>query len=318
MKQVNEDSYLGDLIRNDGKNTSSLKNRVSRGLGCISQIINMLERVSFGKYYFQIALSFREAIFLNSILTNMEVWYGLRSYEVEELERLDRMLLCQILALPKTTPSEALFLETGCLNIGTIVKMRRVNYLQYLLKCDENQMLSKFFKTQFSFPVKDDWSEQVRQDLVDFGIKEDLEWIKTTSVYKFRKLVKKCGREYALDKFCEQKRKHSKLQLLEYDQLKIQGYLKNKDISVTQAQTLIKFRTRMANYENNYKGTSTNQRCKLCQNHDDNQEEIYICDFNLQNLNLCGKYEDLFQTDVDISVIKSLEALYKLREDKLS
>ena len=31
MKQVKEDSYLGDLIRNDGKNTSSLKNRLSRG-----------------------------------------------------------------------------------------------------------------------------------------------------------------------------------------------------------------------------------------------------------------------------------------------
>ena len=315
---MNEDSYLGDLIRNDGKNTSSLKNRISRGLGCISQIMNMLERVSFGKYYFQIALSFREAIFLNSILTNMEVWYGLRIHEVEELERLDRMLLCQILALPQTTPSEALFLETGCLNIGTIVKMRRVNYLQYLLKCDENLMLSKFFKTQLSFPVKDDWSEQVRQDLVDFGIKEDFEFIKTTSTYKFRKLIKKCGREYALAKFCEQKRKHSKLQLLEYDELKIQGYLKNKDISVTQAQILLKFRTRMAKYENNYKGTTTNQKCKLCQNHSDNQEEIYVCDYNLQNINLCGNYEDLFKSDVDISVVKSLEALYKLRENKLS
>ena len=133
-----------------------------------------------------------------------------------------------------------------------------------------------------------------------------------------RRSDQKCGREYALAKFCEQKRKHSKLQLLEYDELKIQGYLKNKDISVTQAQILIKFRTRMADYENNYKGTSTNQRCKLCQNHSDNQEEIYICDFNLQNLNLCGKYEDLFKCDVDISVMKSLEALYKLRENKLS
>ena len=242
----------------------------------------------------------------------------MRNHEVEELERLDRMLLCHILALPQTTPSEALFLETGSLNIGTIVKMRRVNYLQYLLKCDENQLLSKFFKTQLLFPVKDDWSEQVRQDLEDFGIKEDFEWIKKTSQYKFRKLIKKCGREYALAKFCEQKRRHSKLDQLEYDDLKIQGYLKNKDVSVNQAQILTKFRTRMAKYENNYKGTSTNQNCKLCQNHSDDQQEIYQCDFNLKNLNLRGKYEDLFKSDVDVSIIKSLEALYKLREKKLS
>ena len=37
--------------------------------------------------------------------------------------------------------------------------------------------------------MKDDWTEQVRQDLVDLGNKEDLEWIKTTSLYTFRKLV---------------------------------------------------------------------------------------------------------------------------------
>jgi hypothetical protein len=30
MKQVSEDTYLGDVIRYDGKNTSSLKNRVSQ------------------------------------------------------------------------------------------------------------------------------------------------------------------------------------------------------------------------------------------------------------------------------------------------
>jgi hypothetical protein len=318
MKQVNEDTYLGDLIRSDGRNTSSLKNRVSRGLGCISQITNLLERVSFGKYYFQIALSLREAIFLNSILTNIEVWYGLRKYEIEELESLDRLLLCQILALPQTTPTEGLFLETGCLNIGTIVKMRRLNFLQYLLKCDENSMLSKFFHTQLMFPVKDDWSEQARQDLMDFNIQHGFEWIKSTSVYRFRKLVKKRGREYALAEFQKQKKGHSKLDNLKYDELKVQAYLKNRDISVKQAHILLKFRTRMADYANNYQGTNMEQQCRLCQNHPDNQEDIVKCDFNTKNIKLCGSYVDLFKSDVDITVIKSLEALYKLRENKLS
>ena len=318
MKEVSEDSYLGDLIRSDGKNTSSLKNRVSRGVGCLSQISNLLERVSFGRYYFQIALSLREAIFLNSVLTNIEVWYGIRKYEIEELETLDRILLCEILALPRTTPTEALYLETGCLNIGTIVKMRRLNYLQYLLKSDENSMLSKFFKTQMSFPVKDDWTEQVQQDLIDFKISENFDWIKTASVYKFRKMIKKRGREFALLEFNKQKEGHSKLECLEYDELKIQGYLRNKNISVTQAQILAKFRTRMANYANNYGGTNQDLPCRLCSKHLDNQDEIYNCDFNKKNVQLQGSYEDLFRSDVEVPVIKSLEALYKLRENRLS
>ena len=317
MEQVKEDSYLGDLIRSDGRNTSSLRNRVSRGVGCLSQISNLLERVSFGKYYFQIALILREAIFLNSILTNIEVWYGLRKYEIEELETLDRILLCEILALPRTTPSEALFLESGCLNIGTIVKMRRLNYLQYLLKCDENAMLSKFFKAQLNFPVKDDWTEQAIQDLRDFNITENLHSIKMTSVYKWRKLVKKRGREYALAGFNREKKSHSKLENIEYNELKLQCYLKNKNISVSQAHTLLKFRTRMANYSNNYGGANSDV-CKLCENHSDNQEEITICDFNEKNVRLEGSYKDLFVSDVNVTLAKSLDKLYKLRERKLT
>ena len=74
----------------------------------------------------------------------------------------------------------------------------------------------------------------------------------------------------------------------------------------------------MANYSNNYKGSNSDQKCKLCQNHGDNQHDIYICDFNQTNIKLSGKYNDLFKGEIDISVIKSLEALYKSRENKLS
>ena len=74
----------------------------------------------------------------------------------------------------------------------------------------------------------------------------------------------------------------------------------------------------MANYANNYRGTNPDLPCKLCSNHQDKQEEIYICDYNKKNVNLQGSYEDLFKSDVDATVSKSLEALYKLREKQLS
>ena len=156
MSTVTEDVYLGDVVRADGKNSSNIQNRVSKGIGLISQIMIILETVSFGKSYFKIALILRESIFLNGILTNVEVWYGLSKSEIEELESVDRLLLRRILSVPISTCSEALFLETGCLNIGTIIKGRRLNFLQYLTKQDKNSMLYKFFKVQWDFPVKGD------------------------------------------------------------------------------------------------------------------------------------------------------------------
>ena len=224
-------------------------------------------------------------MFLSTVLTNIEVWYGVRKQEIKELESLDRHLLCQIFSLPKSTPSEALYLESGCMNIGTIVKMRRVNYLHYLLKSDKNSMLSKFFNAQYRFPVKDDWSEQVKQDLQDFRIPENFEKIQSKSKDSFSRLVKKRGKEFAFKEFIQKKTAHSKLDNLYYHELNIQSYLRCQDITVTQAKILLKFRTRMARYGTNFRGTSNEaDLCELCQTHRDAQEEIYICEFNKKHI----------------------------------
>ena len=70
-----------------------------------------------------------------------------------------------------------------------LVKMRRVNYLHYMLKENENSMLSKFFYAQWNLEIKDYWTVQVREDLIGFGIPEDFEWIKSRSEFSFKKLV---------------------------------------------------------------------------------------------------------------------------------
>ena len=241
----------------------------------------------------------------------------MRKSEIDELESLDRVLLRKILALPKTTPSEALYLETGCVNIETIIKSRRVNFLHYLLKSDENSMLNQFFHTQHKFPIKDDWTLQVSQDLKDLDIPENFKVIKSKSKESFKKLVKKKVREFAFNTFIKQKEGHSKLENLEYKELKPQDYLMSKEISVEQAQILLKFRTRMAKYGKNYKGTHKTHLCQLCWKHPDSQDKIFECEFNKQHLFSNGKYEELFYNNISVELIRTLEKIYKLRENKL-
>ena len=54
MEKVHSDTYLGDILSSDGKNKLNIKDRVGKGVGKMTEIINTLETVSFGVKYFKI------------------------------------------------------------------------------------------------------------------------------------------------------------------------------------------------------------------------------------------------------------------------
>ena len=78
--------------------------------------------------------------FLNSVLTNCEAWYGLTLKDITYLEQVDEILLRKLLEAPSSSPKCMLYLETGCNPIRFIIKMRRIMFLQYILKEDEDTM----------------------------------------------------------------------------------------------------------------------------------------------------------------------------------
>ena len=133
MQKITQNTYLGDIVSSDGKNDANIASRVSKGLGIVTQIANMLEKVSFGKHYFKMAAAFRESNFLNGILTNAESWHGLLSSQIHQLEAVDQLLIRKFFNTPVSTPIEALYLEMGITSIGTLIKARRINFLHNLM-----------------------------------------------------------------------------------------------------------------------------------------------------------------------------------------
>ena len=125
---------MGEVLSADGKNTLNIKNRIGRGLGKITEIMNILEKVTLGEHYFATAVLLRESMFLSSVLSSAEVLYGLSKDHIDELEDLDLSLLRKIMDAPCSIAKEAIYLELGILNIGALIKARRLNYLHYLVK----------------------------------------------------------------------------------------------------------------------------------------------------------------------------------------
>ena len=229
------DTYLGDIISNDGKNSLNIKSRVSKGLGIVSQIFNVLEQLNFGNHFIEIGLILRESMLINGILTNGEVWYNMTKGDIKELDKVDLLYLQKLLKVPKSTPREAIFLELGIQPIQSILKQRRLNYLYYLIQRNQNSMLYKFFIAQYYNPSPGDWCNQIKEDLKDTEINMSIVQIKSLSKYKFTKLVKEQVTKFTLKVLMEFKAIHSKMNNVEYRNLEIQPYFNEESVNTNDA-----------------------------------------------------------------------------------
>ena len=314
MESVTEDSYLGDILSSDGKNKKNVEKRISKGLGIISQIMNLLGMISFGHHYIEIALLLRESLFINGTLNNVEVWYGLTKAEMAEFEDLDRLLLRKVLQAQFSTPQEAFHLELGIVPISVLIKARRINFLHYLLRRNEQEMLHQFFITQLNNPTRGDWTETVKEDLENFGIPMNKEYIKSKSKDAFKRLVKVKAQEYALKSLLKKKENHSKMSKLTYTELKLQSYFSIPGINIQQVRNIFKFRVNMAQVGENFRGQAARVGCPLCSNHLDNQAMLFQCEVIREKVDIKYRLEDVYKDEVTIEVVEAITEILNTRE----
>ena len=86
----------------------NIEKRCSKAYGIVSEILAILKEVPLGKYEIEAGLRLRNAWFLNGILTNCEVWYGLKQSDIDLLQEIYEYLLRKMLKAHSKTPKESL------------------------------------------------------------------------------------------------------------------------------------------------------------------------------------------------------------------
>ena len=107
----------------------------------------------------------------------------------------------------------------------------------------------------------------------------------------------------------------SKLNDLNYTELKMQEYLTLKTMNVTEAKSMFKFRVRMAPFGENYKGGQTLVLCPLCKKHPDNQEESFKCEEIKNVLEVKGCYKEIFGTTFPSELVNTVNRICNYREE---
>ena len=138
-------------------------------------------------------------------------------------------------------------------------------YFHYLVTRKKSEMLHKFFKVQWEYPTKYDWTETVKGDFDFFGLDLDIEKIKTFKKEKYAKIVKNKVRAVAFEYLLDKKSQHFKMDGISYNNnFKAQSYLSDRNINSSLAKLLFKFRCRMINVKMNFKRTYRRGSIKTC------------------------------------------------------
>ena len=174
-------------------------------------------------------------------------------------------------------------------------------------------------KVQWNQPSKNDWTLLVKQDLVDLEIDVNLSNIKKKSEWSFKNLVKKKTYEYEFKHLMRRKETHRKLDNLWYSRLELQNYLKLENLNNSQAQTLFRYKVKMAKFGENFREKKNSILCPLCFKHLDSQKMSFEnCSVLKNNVKISGNYQQIFNPTVPTDTVKTLLQIDKFRDETLS
>ena len=72
MKRVEEKTYLGSIVQNNGKNDKNIQDKINKAVGSVNKIISAINERPYGRHTFKAALLMRQGLMLSSMLTNAE------------------------------------------------------------------------------------------------------------------------------------------------------------------------------------------------------------------------------------------------------
>ena len=145
-----------------------------------------------------------------------------------------------------------------------------------------------------------------------FCLPEDLNYIKSKSEYSFKRIIKAKALEYAIGEL--NVKKGSKMENTFHSKLEMRNYLKSQNITPDDARMVFAYRTRMANFSENFRGPGGPKLCPLCSTHLDNQQMAFMCPEIKPNLGK-GKYEALFRDEIPMETIENLRIITKSRQE---
>ena len=148
----------------------------------------------------------RQAMLVNGLLFNSESWHNVIEADVKGIEKIYEMFLRFLLGSHSKAPLDLPL--KGAIPSRFILSSRRMNYLQTILKREDEVLTKRVLKAQLEDTLEGDFANMVKTDFQVMEIPFDISFVETTSIDFFKSFIKKKIQKAALEYLIH--KKHSK------------------------------------------------------------------------------------------------------------
>ena len=268
LNNTNQYKYLGITINNKNDISNHIKNIKSKTEAAYQTVLTILHDPNFCGIQMKAVWKLLESCLIPVITHNLEA-INLKQKEIKELDKIWENILKRILKTPITTPKESLYIETGQIDIKTIIERNRMRMAARIQNTD-NKLL-KAIQTENTPTGWWDYTHKVMQK--HQITTEDLIGSKS----QINKRINETTNRTFLRTITESATNKSKVQYLlnginQWTKIKTQPYLNL--LTRNTASIIFLTRNRMLKVKSNYKNAHSNPICRLCKTHEENQQHI--------------------------------------------
>ena len=261
MTQTNNYKYLGFNITNKNKLNKHLEATKSKVEGAFQKILTVAGDANFKQIELSTIWKLIEAEITAIALNTAETWEPTKEENKKHNQILDNIIK-RVLKVSKSTPREALYIETGLTDLSTKRIQNRIN-----MEHRVNKKGSETTKTAMNAQIRKGWMETTTNLKTTLNIQNDT-----------KQHIKEQTNKYFKQKTVTEAANKSKVQFLlngkhqTWQPGKREKYLDN--LTRNKASAIFKARTRMFPAKNNQRGNHPDLICRFCKKEDETQEHL--------------------------------------------
>ena len=246
-----------------------------------------------GKYAIATRLKIYKTVVFPAIYHNIETWSNISKNEMNELEKIQCIILKRITEQRITTPHFGLLSELGIWPIEKQIQYKKIMLLHSILTSQGERTLKDIIEEQINNTWKGCWIEQTREICSKYNI--EITNIKNYNKYKLKKILKETINKHLNEELQREKEQKTKLRFL--NEFKQEKYL--DELQYNECVEMLKIKLNMIETKCNYKGNFKNdQICEICKVENDTTEHILECRMN--KLGITMNAENIITSDYNI------------------